>query len=150
TVDEEREQTRAIHAIQREMQTLEGLKSKREAERIRRTHQNAQRLLRPMHVVNPFARELTFLDGRTRARRDHMKYLTLIRTIALLHQYQREKKSIGEGAERIDYIEATIEDIALANELAHEVLGRSLDELPPQTRRLLHLIDDLVTRECTR
>jgi hypothetical protein len=28
----------------------------------------------------------------------------------------------------------------LANRLAHEVLGRSLDELPPQTRRLLDLL----------
>lgn len=150
TVDEDREQTRAIHAIQREMQTLEGLVAKREAERIRRTHQNAQRLLRPVHVVNPFARELTFVDGRTRARRDHMKYLTLIRTIALLHQFQRPRKWVGEGAQRLEYIEATIDDIALANELAHEVLGRSLDELPPQTRRLLSLIDDLVTGECRR
>jgi len=150
TVDEEREQTRAIHVIQREMQTLEGLVTKREAERIRRTHQNAQRLLRPIHVVNPYARELTFLDGRTRSRRDHMKYLTLIRTIALLHQFQRPRKSIGEGPERLEYIEATIDDIALANELAHEVLGRSLDELPPQTRRLLTLIDDLATSECRR
>jgi DNA primase len=30
------------------------------------------------------------------------------------------------------------------------VLGRSLDELPPQTRRLLLLIDDAVTGECRR
>lgn len=150
TVDEGREQTRAIHALQRERETLEGLVARREAERIRRTHQNAQRLLRPVHVVNPYARELTFVDGRTRARRDHMKYLTLIRTIALLHQFQRPRKSIGEGAERIEYVEATLGDIALANELAHEVLGRSLDELPPQTRRLVGLIDDLVTAECRR
>jgi DNA primase len=38
----------------------------------------------------------------------------------------------------------TLDDIATANRLAHEVLGRSLDELPPQTRRLLLLIDELV------
>jgi DNA primase len=30
------------------------------------------------------------------------------------------------------------------------VLGRSLDELPPQTRRLLLLIDELVRAECER
>jgi hypothetical protein len=46
------------------------------------------------------------------------------------------------------YIEAQIADIALANELAHEVLGRTLDELPPQTRKLLALIVALVEREC--
>ena len=27
------------------------------------------------------------MDSQTRTRRDHMKYLTLIRAIALLHQY---------------------------------------------------------------
>ena len=42
------------------------------------------------------------------------------------------------------YIEATTDDIALANRLAHEVLGRSLDELPPQPRRLLTALDVMV------
>ena len=46
------------------------------------------------------------------------------------------------------YIEATLDDIAAANRLAHEVLGRSLDELPPQTRRLLGLLQAQVQREC--
>lgn len=35
-------------------------------------------------------------------------------------------------------------DIAAANALAHEVLGRSLDELPPQTRKLLAAIQAMV------
>ena len=39
----------------------------------------------------------------------------------------------------------TLDDIALANRLAHEVLGRSLDELPPQTRRLLLPLDEMVS-----
>jgi len=55
--------------------------------------------------------------------------------------------SCGTTATR--YIEAQIADIALANELAHEVLGRTLDELPPQTRKLLALLVSLVERECT-
>ncbi|HYC58433.1 MAG TPA: toprim domain-containing protein [Thermoanaerobaculia bacterium] len=150
TVDENREQTRAIHQLQRNAQTLEGLLTRRESAAVLRVHQNAQRLLRPLLVANPYARELTFLDGRTRTRRDHMKYLTLIRTIALLHQHQREKKTTTHRGETIEYIEVALSDIALANELAHEVLGRSLDELPPQTRRLLQMIDAFVTTECER
>jgi DNA primase catalytic core len=146
TVDEGREQTRAIHQRQREAQTLEGLIAKREKARLERIHQNAQRLLRPLLVSNPFARELTFLDHQTRTRRDFPKYLTLIRAIALLHQYQREVKEHEHRGEVIRYVEVTRADIALANRLAHEVLGRSLDELPPQTRRLLGLIDELVTQ----
>lgn len=88
-------------------------------------------------MVNPFAEALTFLDERTRTRRDHMKYLSLIDAIALLHQHQREVKQQTHRGKVIEYVEATAADIALANRLAHEVLGRSLDELPPQTRRML-------------
>jgi DNA primase len=147
-VDEGREQTRAIHAKQREAQTLEGLLAKEERQRIRRVHRNAQRLLRPLFVVNPFARELRFADHVTRTRRDHMKYLTLIRAVALLHQYQRPVKTAEHRGKPIEYIEATREDIAIANRLAHGVLGRSLDELPPQTRRLLDLVHAMVKRRC--
>jgi DNA primase len=71
TVDEDREQTRAIHRLQRESQTLEGLLAKRDADRIRTLHRNAQRLLQPILVANPYARELTFIDAATRTRRDH-------------------------------------------------------------------------------
>lgn len=148
TVDEEREQTRAIHRLQRERQTLGGLLVEQDRSRILKLHQNAQRLLRPLLVANPFAEKLTFLDHQTRTRRDHMKYLTLIRTIAFLHQYQREIKTANHQGKVVQYIEVTLDDIAMANKLAHEVLGRSLDELPPQTRRLLHMIDQMVTERC--
>jgi DNA primase catalytic core len=150
TVDESRSQTKAIHARQREARTLEGLIAKHEREALRRLHQNAQRLLKALDVLNPYARFLTFPDQTTRLRRDHEKYLTLIDTIALLHQHQRPVKTTMRGEERIEYIEVELCDIALANRLAHEVLGRSLDELPPQTRRLLRLIEGYVAGECKR
>jgi DNA primase len=137
SVDEGRTQTEAIHRLQRARRTLEGLFGRRERDHLTRLHQNAQRLLRPLAVVNPYARELTFLSDKTRTRRDHEKYLTLIDAIALLYQHQRPVKTATWRGEAIEYVEATREDIALANRLAHEVLGRSLDELPPQTRRLL-------------
>jgi DNA primase catalytic core len=149
TVDENREQTRAIHDLQRRAQTIEGLAERDGRTSVLRLHRNAQRLLRPLLVANPFAPRLTFLDARTRTRRDHMKYLTLIRAIALLHQYQRETKThVTRAGKTLEYIEVEPSDIELANRLAHEVLGRSLDELAPQTRRLLDLIDAYVKREC--
>lgn len=148
-VDEGREQTRAIHQLQRDKRTLQGLLARREKERLIALHQNAQRLLKPLDVLNPFAQYLTFPDQTTRLRRDHEKYLTLIDTIALLHQYQRRvQSSPSSGGAALDYIEVTLDDIAEANAIAHEVLGRSLDELPPQTRRLLKLIDGYVSAQC--
>jgi DNA primase len=147
SVDEEREQTRAIHERQRERETLDGLLAENERQAVVKLHQDAQRLLEPLAVVNPYAKRLTFSDARTRTRRDHMKYLTLIRAVALLHQHQRPRRtaSTADGGV-LTYIEATREDILLANRLAHAVLGRSLDELPPGTRRLLSLIEAHVDR----
>jgi DNA primase len=147
TINESREQTRRILARQRSGRTLAGLVATSDAESIRQRHQNAQRLLRPLAVVNPYAEDLTFLDDRTRMRRDHAKYLTLIEAITLLRQHQREIKTLRQAGAVIEYIEVTLEDIALANRLAHEVLGRSLDELPPQTRRVLGLVETFVA-EC--
>lgn len=144
TVNESREQTEAIHAAQRYAQTLEGLLASNEKSYITALHQNAQRLLRPLNVVNPFASQLTFMSDKTRTRRDHMKYLTLIQSVALLHQYQREVKRVAHRGQIVEYIEVTREDIALANRLAHEILGRTLDEMPPQTRKLLQLIQQWV------
>lgn len=93
---------------------------------------------------------LTFRDDRTRTRRDHVKYLTLIRAIALLHQHQRPVQRLRHQGEVVSYIEVQPEDIALANRLAHGIMGRSLDDLPPVTRRLLGLLDEMVTEECER
>ncbi len=144
TINESREQTRLIQQRQRARRTLAGLMAQSEAEAVTRLHQHAQRLLRPLAVVNPYAEQLTFLDDRTRTRRDHAKYLTLIESIALLHQHQRVLRTAQSAGQPVEYVEVTLQDIALANELAHDVLGRSLDELPPQTRRVLGLIEALV------
>jgi hypothetical protein len=148
TVDEDREQTKAIHKLQRQRQTLQGLLSAQDHQKTLTIHRNAQRLLRPLLVANPYAEALTFLDDKTRSRRDHVKYLTLIRAIALLHQHQRPVKSVDHQGKQLQYIEVTVEDIAVANRLANEVLGRSVDDLPPQTRRLVNLIAEMVTAGC--
>ena len=144
TVDENREQTRAIHEEQRFRQTLEGLMNRRERLKIIKLHQNAQRLLRPLSVVNPLAKELTFIDTKTRTRRDHGKFLTLIKTVTLLHQYQRKIKSIEYMGEMIEYVEATAFDVELATMLTQKILNRSMDELSPQSRTLLALINEMV------
>jgi DNA primase catalytic core len=149
TVDENREQTRAIHRQQRESWTLAGFLREEEREAILARHRNAQRLLRPQPVLNPYAPKLEFLDTQVRTRRDHKKYLGLIAAIAFLHQHQR-RRVVVETKRRgaVECVEVALSDIALANRLAHEVLGRTLDELPPQTRRLLELLDALVTGAC--
>ncbi len=148
SVDEGREQTRAVHALQRKKQTLDGLVAAKRLEAVVNVHRNAQRLLRPLLVVNPFAERLTFPDTSARTRRDHAKYLTLIRAVTLLHQHQRPVRTAEVNGQTVEFIEVTIDDIAAANDLAHAVLGQSLDDLPPQTRTLLTSLDAHVTEAC--
>ena len=107
-------------------------------------HHNAQRLLRPLGVVMPWVDRLTFRHDQTRMRRDHAKYLSLIAAIALLHQHQRKQIPLVDGSMAV---EATLADLHLANRLISEVMGQSLDDLLPQTRQLLVLIDNWVNRQ---
>jgi len=144
SVDESPAQTARIHTLQRERRTLAGLIAREERKDLLRVLRNAQRLLVPLDVLNPYATRLTFESGRTRTRRDHEKYLTLIDSLALLHQHQRPRFVHHVNGRALEAIEVTLEDIATANRLACEVLGRSLDELPPQTRRLYGHIRELV------
>jgi hypothetical protein len=107
-------------------------------------------LLRRIQIHNPFAFQLGFATSQTRFRRDHEKYLTLINTITLLHQYQREIQTTEVDGHAIEYLEVTRQDIAQANALAAWALGRSIDELPQPTRRLLQALFEWVDAEAKR
>jgi len=127
-------QTKAILERQRRSFTLEGVLERATAEAVQRLHHNAQRLLRPLAVVNPYVEQLTYPSDRLSSRREQKKYLALINAIALLHQHQREVKRATKGDVELEYVEVTIADIALANELAQDVLARGLDELANETQ----------------
>jgi hypothetical protein len=144
-VDESREQTEAILRQQRFDRTLDGKRHKRRMERVYKLHHNIQRLLRPVDVYNPYSQGLSFSAEQHLARRNHNKYLNIIDTIAFLHQYQRTLKKDSELGE---YVEVTLSDIELANQLANEVLGQSLEDMPPQTRWVLEQIYILVQSIC--
>jgi len=147
TIDESREMTERILTHQRELETVEGLRKRRGDEGIVRRHQNAQRLLRPLAVVNPYAPKLTFPANSLRARRDHKKYLGVIKVIAYLHQYQREVKTLEAESESVSYIEVVLADIERANRLCAEVLGQTLDELSAPGRALLAKVREMVRKK---
>ena len=137
TVDESADQTAAIHELQKQMETIDGVRRRRRREALVLMHQNAQRLLHPVEVVNPLAPSLMFSSTKTRARRDQPKLLGLIKTIAFLHQHQRELKRSEDG---IDFIEANADDVAAARRLLRWVLDDDGGDLPPQTRVVLELV----------
>lgn len=144
TIDESSEMTEAIHRMQRQAESLEGLIRDKKQEIVVRKHHAAQRILKPLSVVNPYAEYLSYPSHSLRSRRDHKKYLGLIRAIAFLHQQQREIKTVEVEGEPVEYIEATLADIEAANRLANEVLGQSMDELAKPSRTLLSQIIAMV------
>jgi len=93
---------------------------------------NAQRMLRPIRVVNEFARYLRLPNTVFKPRRTNMHYLQLIEIITFYHQFQREKHYDEMTGEQ--YIKTTVDDIKLANTLIKDVLLRKSDRLNGATR----------------
>lgn len=105
-----------------------------EQKEIRIFLQNAQRALQTVTVVNPYAELLTLPEFVTKRRRTNMLYLQLIEAITFYHQYQRKMKNTSDGEM---YIETTLEDIKMADELMRDILVQKSDNLNINTRTYL-------------
>lgn len=152
SVNESPSQTAAIHHRQRQLRTLEARRQASERHAVQQLHHNVQRLIEPLVVCNPHIEQVTFGTQRTRFRRDHAKFLTLIETIALLHQHQRpihEQSIVQSDGSTADlrYIEVTRSDIDLAETLMAELMHRALDDLAPQVRSFLERLTETVAEQ---
>ncbi len=144
SIDESREQTRRILAFQRRKQTLKGLGENLAVETMLRRHRNFQRLLKPVEVVNSYGNDLTYGDDRLQGRRDQPKYLNLIKAVAFLRQMSRQTHTMRRNGDLVAYIEVQPDDIVIANRLADDILGHSLDEMSRPGRDLLMEMERLV------
>lgn len=97
--------------------------------------QNVQRLLKPVRIINPFAEHLILPKSVFKPRRSNSHYLHFIEAVTFYHQWQRESKFNEQTGE--EYIETTLEDIKMANELIKSVLLRKSDNLNGVTRNYL-------------
>jgi len=143
SIDESRDQTRKILSFQRQQHLSDGLITTPQVEAILKKHRNFQRLLKPLAVKNPYAAQLAYGDDRLQGRRDQPKYLNLIKAIAFLRQMRKEVFWEQRNGSAVPFIEVDRDDIALANRLAHEILGHSLDELSRPGNDLLLQLDEL-------
>jgi DNA primase catalytic core len=115
--DESGEQTARIHALQREKYTLSRYFDRLHTiPRIIARHHAAQRLLRPLLIVNPFAEHLDFPRSLIRMRRDHERFVDLIACVCFLRQYQKEPKRCRDPqtGRELEYVECDIEDYRVA------------------------------------
>jgi hypothetical protein len=156
-LDESPEQTRAIFTAQRRARSLEGWRHERSKAAAMRAHHNAQRLLRLLKVIIPYVDLIEFPQSWLRGRRDHDRFLSLIEGIAFLHQHQRQRdvasgsRCRAEGEEELpEYIEASLEDYAIAYDLAHQVFADSAGDLPKPARDFLDQVETIVEQEAKR
>lgn len=86
---------------------------------------NAQRLLEPLEIRNPFQPELMLPPVVFKPLRTNQHYISLIKAITFLHQFQLEIQQDKRGR----YIETKLDHIAWANKLCRESLLRKSDQL---------------------
>ena len=103
---------------------------------------NMQRVLRPIVVINPFAKYIELPEQVFKPRRTMTLLLGFIEAVTFYHQYQREVKKDNAGAL---YIETTIEDIQAAFSLLKDVLFSKSDELTKATRSFFELLKQHLT-----
>jgi DNA primase len=99
--------------------------------------QDVQMMFRKINVVNPFATKLHIPETVFKPLRTNAHYLQFIEAITFVHQHQRQTKKDNQGSE---FIETTLEDIELANELLKEILLAKSDELTKACRDFLEQI----------
>jgi hypothetical protein len=93
---------------------------------------NVQRVLEPVRVINPYAEYLEIPDEVFKPRRTNAHYLGFIEAVTFYHQYQRLHEVNGDTGEI--FIQTTLQDIEIANELIKDILLRKSDELNKATR----------------
>jgi len=139
-LDESPEQTRRIHDYQKGFKSEEKMDRKSLQKRIVGRHHHAQRLLKALPVIIPFAKHIEFPYQKLRTRRDHQRFLNLIEVTAFLHQYQRPRKTI-QGQE---VIMAGIEDYTMALTLAKDLLAETFRDCQKPLRDLLSSIQAML------
>ena len=103
---------------------------------------NMQRMLNQhIKIINPFQPQLKLPEYIFRKLRTNTHYITLIQAVTFLHQCQREKKKNDRGH---IFIETTLEDVELANNLSKHSLLRKSDELGGQVREFFEHLKAVV------
>ncbi len=130
--DQTKEQDKKINDYQ--TQLAAGEVDKERENRYKELFKNMQRLLRPLQVVNPYAKYIQLPDQVFKPRRTMTLLLGFIEAVTFYHQCQREVKKTSDG--RL-YIETTIDDIEAAFTLLGDVLFSKSDELTRAARTFL-------------
>lgn len=111
--------------MQYQNQTAAGLVDQTKTDAAQQLLCNAQRLLEPLEIRNPFQPELLLPPVVFKPLRTNQHYIALIKAITYLHQFQLDVQQDVRGR----FIETKLEHIAWANKLCRESLLRKSDQL---------------------
>jgi DNA-binding MarR family transcriptional regulator len=141
-IDGSKEQDRRIMDYQ--ARTSAGAVNREQEQAVKHLLQNMQRILKPVHVINPYAGHIRLPEQVFKPRRTMTLLLSFIEAITMLHQYQREVKRDGQHQ---PYIETTPEDIEAAFALLKDALFSKSDELTKATRGFLELLKTILQEQ---
>ena len=148
TIDESSEQTEKILQAQRTKNTVSWYQFTCDDSTITRLQHNMQRLLRSLPVVFPDDLKVFWPYGMLQMRREQGKFLSLVKAITLLHQYQRKIGTLQRAdGSKMEYIQACEKDVELALTLGKEIFARNVDDVSPTGRTLLKHIVELVNEK---
>lgn len=140
--DQSRDQDKKINEYQTK---LSGGEINREREKqYKELFKNIQSVLRPINIINPYAKYIELPEQVFKPRRTMTLLLGFIEAVTFYHQYQREVKKDSNNQL---FIETTVEDIEAAFNLLKDVLFSKSDELTQVTRGFLeklklHLVEN--------
>ncbi|ALO13939.1 DNA primase [Salinivirga cyanobacteriivorans] len=125
-VDESSEQTQKIMNYQ--SKTASGTIEKGQEVEAKEFMQNCIRMLKPLKVVNPYADKINLPPQAHKIRRLHELFLSFVKQVALIHQYQRKRDDRGR-------IITDPEDLKIAVEIMFDSIFLKVDELDGSLRQ---------------
>jgi hypothetical protein len=140
-IDQGKEQDKHINEYQAKLAA--GEVNKEREQQYKELFKNMQRVLRPINIINPYAKYIQLPEQVFKPRRTMTLLLGFIEAVTFYHQYQREVKQGANGL----YIETTAEDIEAAFALLKDVLFSKSDELTKAARDFLEKAKQILLEE---
>jgi DNA primase len=133
--DQSREQDKKINEYQTKLSG--GEINKEREKQYKELFKNIQAVLRPINIINPYAKYIELPEQVFKPRRTMTLLLGFIEAVTFYHQYQREVKKDSNNQL---FIETSIEDIEAAFALLKDVLFSKSDELTKAARSFLEQV----------
>jgi hypothetical protein len=137
-VDESGEQTKRI--IRYQNAKAAGEVDTRKEQEIKRFIQNVVRAIQPYEVLNPYANKLHLPEDAHKIRRLNDLFISFVKMITVLNQYQRRKDDRGR-------LITEIEDLETAIAIMFESIVLKVDELDGSLRQFFESLKTFVAKK---